>query len=52
MEIEFHYHITHLMALRAGFKPGDAFKIAYSSQYTYDNDTPAKSKAGPNHMKI
>ncbi len=39
MDIEFHYFMTHLIALRAGFKPDDAFKIAYASQYTDDNQT-------------
>jgi hypothetical protein len=38
MDIEFHYYMTHLIALRAGFKKEDALKIAYSSQYTDDND--------------
>lgn len=40
MDIEFHYYMTHLIALRAGFKPEDAFKIAYASQYTDDNEEP------------
>ncbi len=31
MDIEFHYFMTHLIALRAGFKPGDAHTIAYAS---------------------
>jgi hypothetical protein len=39
MDIEFHYYITYIVALRAGFKPEDAFIIAYSSQYTDDNTT-------------
>ena len=39
MDIEFHYYMTHLIALRAGFRPDDAFKIAYASQYTDDNQT-------------
>jgi hypothetical protein len=38
MDIEFHYYITYIIALRAGFKPEDARIIAYSSQYTDDND--------------
>jgi hypothetical protein len=37
MDIEFHYYMTHLIALRAGFGPDDALAIAYSSQYTDDN---------------
>lgn len=40
MDIEFHYYMTHLIALRAGFKKGDAYTIAYASQYTDDNDRP------------
>ncbi|MCX5806157.1 MAG: hypothetical protein NT010_08860 [Proteobacteria bacterium] len=39
MDIEFHYYITYIIACRAGFKPEDARIIAYSSQYTDDNDT-------------
>jgi hypothetical protein len=26
MDREFHYYMTHLIALSAGFSPGDAFK--------------------------
>lgn len=40
MDIEFHYYMTYIIALRAGFKVDDAYTIAYSSQYTDDNDTP------------
>ncbi len=46
MDIEFHYYITHLIALRAGFKKGDARIIAYSSQYTDDNDVPLRIEDG------
>lgn len=38
MDIEFHYYMTYLIAVRAGFKVDDAYTIAYSSQYTDDND--------------
>ncbi len=38
MDIEFHYYITKIIALRAGFPKNDAEKIAYSSQYVDDND--------------
>ncbi len=38
MDIEFHYYITYIIARRAGFKPEDAYVLAYSSQYTDDND--------------
>lgn len=37
MDREFHYSMTHIIALRAGFSPVDAFTIAYASQYTDDN---------------
>jgi hypothetical protein len=37
MDIEFHYYITYIIARTAGFKPEDAQIIAYSSQYTDDN---------------
>jgi hypothetical protein len=40
MDVEFHYYMTYIIALRAGFKTDDAYTIAYSSQYTDDNDTP------------
>ena len=40
MDIEFHYYMTYIIALRAGFKADNAYTIAYSSQYTDDNDTP------------
>ena len=39
MDIEYHYYITFIIALRAGFRKEQAYKIAYSSQYTDDNDT-------------
>lgn len=38
MDIEFHYYMTYITALRAGFGGEEACKIAYSSQYTDDND--------------
>ncbi|HCJ66917.1 MAG TPA: hypothetical protein DHV62_06220 [Elusimicrobia bacterium] len=37
MDIEFHYYITYVIALRSGFKPDEAYIIAYSSQYTDSN---------------
>ncbi|MDA8104143.1 MAG: hypothetical protein M0Z71_02065 [Nitrospiraceae bacterium] len=52
MDIEFHYYMTHLIALRAGFKPDDAFKIAYASQYTDDNENVTKWKAGTRRTSI
>ena len=38
MNFEFHYYITYIVALRAGYNPRDAHLIAYSSQYTDDNN--------------
>ncbi|MBA4397709.1 MAG: hypothetical protein C0394_10075, partial [Syntrophus sp. (in: bacteria)] len=38
MNHEFHYYITYVIAARAGFPPQDAQLVAYSSQYTDDND--------------
>ncbi len=46
MDIEYHYYMTFIVALRAGFKKDEAYKIAYSSQYTDDNDTPYKINEG------
>ncbi len=37
MNLEFHYHLTYLIAARAGFPPEDARTIATASQYTDDN---------------
>jgi len=37
MNIEFHYYITYIVALRAGYNSHDAYLIAYSCQYTDDN---------------
>ncbi len=38
MDIEFHYHITYILARQAGFSSHEAQVVAYSSQYTDDND--------------
>jgi hypothetical protein len=38
MNIEFHYHITYLLSLKAGFNQEFAYKIAYSSQFVDDNN--------------
>lgn len=46
MDIEFHYYMTCLIALRAGFRKDDAYTIAYSSQYTDDNDYPYTIQGG------
>lgn len=37
MDNEFHYYITYIIALKAGFKSDEAYKIAYSSQFVDDN---------------
>jgi hypothetical protein len=37
MNIEFHYHVTYILARKSGFDREDASVIAYSSQYTDDN---------------
>ncbi len=42
MDIEFHYYITYLAAVKAGYPPPKAFQIAYSSQYVDDNSTLVK----------
>ncbi len=39
MNIEFHYFITFILCRKAGFDPDESYKIAYSSQYTDDNDS-------------
>lgn len=46
MDIEYHYYITFIIALRAGFGKEQAYKIAYSSQYSDDNDTSYKINEG------
>ncbi|MEA1973736.1 MAG: DUF6765 family protein [Candidatus Cloacimonadota bacterium] len=38
MNIEFHYYITKILALEAGFEPDEAEIIAYSSQQVNDNN--------------
>ncbi len=38
MDFEFHYHITGIIARRAGFSEDDAKLIAYASQFVDDND--------------
>lgn len=37
MDIEFHYYINYIIALKAGILPEIAHKIAYSAQYVDDN---------------
>lgn len=37
MELEFHYHITYLIAARAGFTPDEAAVVATSCQFVDDN---------------
>jgi hypothetical protein len=36
MRIDFHFYTIHALARAAGFKPDDAYVIAYASQYTDD----------------
>ncbi len=38
MNLEFHYHITWLVAARAGLSPEDVRVLAYASQFTDDNN--------------
>lgn len=38
MDKEFHYYITYFIAQKAGFSDQDAYVLAYSSQYTDDNN--------------
>jgi len=38
MNIEFHYYITYILAVKARFGPEEAQTIAYSSQYVDDNN--------------
>ena len=42
MDIEFHYWITGLVALRAGFNADEAKIIAYASEYVDENDVSIK----------
>ncbi|HWR58124.1 MAG TPA: DUF6765 family protein, partial [Thermodesulfovibrionales bacterium] len=46
MDIEFHFYMTYLIALKAGFKKEDAYVIAYSSQYTDDNEYSYRIEGG------
>jgi hypothetical protein len=39
MNKEFHYYITFILCRKAGFDADESYKIAYSSQYTDDNDS-------------
>lgn len=38
MDIEFHYHMTYLIAARAGLGPAEALTLAHSCQFVDDND--------------
>jgi hypothetical protein len=46
MDIEFHYYMTYLIAVRAGFTPADAAIIAQSAQEIDDNHIPIEVSAG------
>jgi len=47
MDIEFHYNITYLIAVRSGFTPGDAQIIAQASQGIDDNHIPMAVSGAP-----
>jgi len=40
MRVDFHFYTIYALARAAGFKPDDAYVIAYSSQYTDDEAKP------------
>ena len=46
MDIEFHYYMTYLIAVRAGFPPGEAAVIAQAAQEVDDNHIPISVSAG------
>ncbi|MDZ5762788.1 hypothetical protein Cyrtocomes_01183 [Candidatus Cyrtobacter comes] len=50
MDLEFHYHITYLLAMGGGFNKDDAYKIAYSSQYIDDNQANILVKDDQNNI--
>jgi hypothetical protein len=37
MDMEYHYYITYLIAMKSGFEIHEAHTIAYSSQFVDDN---------------
>jgi len=42
MDVEFHYYMTYLIAVRAGFSPEDAYIIAHASENVDDNHVPVE----------
>lgn len=46
MDIEFHYYVTYLVYIKAGFNKNEAEIIAYASQYVDDNTAQACVKTG------
>ena len=46
MDIEFHYYMTYLIAVRAGYSTGDAVVIAHASQGIDDNHIPIEVAGG------
>jgi hypothetical protein len=46
MDIEFHYYMTYLIVVRAGFAPAEAAIIAQSAQEIDDNHIPITVSAG------
>lgn len=51
MDTEFHYWVTGLIALRAGFTPEESQIIAYSSEYVDENDVSIEVKSKRNGKK-
>ncbi|WP_339051938.1 DUF6765 family protein [Candidatus Lariskella endosymbiont of Epinotia ramella] len=45
MDIEFHYYVTYLVYIKAGFNKNEAEIIAYASQYVDDNTAQAYVKS-------
>jgi hypothetical protein len=46
MDIEFHYYVTFVVALRAGLTKDEAYILAYSSQHVDDNTKVFKIRQG------
>jgi hypothetical protein len=49
MDIEFHYYMTYLIAVRAGFTPADATIVAQSAQEIDDNHLVMKVSQGTSY---
>ena len=46
MDIEFHYYMTYLIAVRAGFHPAEATTLAQAAQEIDDNHIPISVSKG------